>query len=76
VVGAFAGNGLANRGRGDRYEQVPRQVQTCQTVNEVQQRLTGYQVTYEYRGQQYTALLPQDPGRNLQVRVSVEPLVR
>ncbi len=76
VVGAFTGDHLSNRGRGDRYEQVPRQVQTCQTVNEVQQRLTGYQVTYEYRGQQYTALLPQDPGRNLQVRVSVDPLVR
>ena len=76
VVGAFTGDRVANRGQGDRYEQVPRQVQTCQTVDEVQQRLTGYQVTYDYRGQQYTALLPQDPGRNLQVRVSVDPLVR
>ncbi len=76
VVGAFTGDHFSNRGRGDRYEQVPRQVQTCQTVNDVQQRLAGYQVTYEYRGQQYTALLPQDPGRNLQVRVSVDPLMR
>lgn len=76
VVGAFTGDNLSNRGRGDRYEQVPRQVQTCQTVNDVQQRLTGYEVTYDYRGQQYTALLPQDPGRNLQVRVSVDPVVR
>lgn len=76
VVGAFTGDHMSNRGRGDRYEQVPRQVQTCQTVNEVQQRLTGYQVTYEYRGQEYTALLPQDPGRKLQVRVSVDPLLR
>ncbi len=75
VVGAFTGDRVANRG-GDRYEQVPRQVQTCQTVNDVQQRLTGYQVSYEYRGQQFVALLPQDPGPHLQVQVSVVPLTR
>lgn len=75
VVGAFTGDRVANRGS-DRYEQVPRQVQTCQTVNEVQQRLTGYQVAYEYRGQQFVALLPQDPGPQLKVRVSVDPLTR
>jgi len=77
VLGAFTGDRVDNRDRGgDRYEQVPRQVQTCQTVNDVQQRLTGYQVDYEYRGQQFTALLPQDPGNRLQVRVSVDPVVR
>ena len=76
VVGAFTGDRLSNHGQGDRYEQVPRQVQTCQTVNEVQQHLTGYQVTYEYRGQQFTALLPKDPGHNLKVQVSVDPLLR
>jgi uncharacterized protein YcfJ len=51
-------------------------VQTCQTVNEVQQRVTGYQVTYDYRGQQFSTVLPQDPGPTLQVRVSVDPVVR
>lgn len=77
VVGAFAGDRVANhRYDSDRYEPVQRQVQTCQTVNELQQRLTGYQVTYEYRGQSFTALLPQDPGPRLQVRVSVDPLVQ
>ncbi len=76
VVGAFTGDRVANRDRGERYEQVPRQVQNCQTVNDVQQRLTGYQVAYDYRGQQFVALLPQDPGQQLQVRVSVEPLIR
>lgn len=76
VFGAFAGDRVANRDRDERYEQVPRQVQTCQTVNNFQQRLTGYQVTYEYRGQEFVSLLPQDPGSRLQVRVSVEPLTR
>ncbi|MEZ5637244.1 MAG: glycine zipper 2TM domain-containing protein [Burkholderiaceae bacterium] len=75
VVGAFAGDRVAQGGhRGDRYEQVPREVQTCQTVDELQQRLAGYQVQYEYRGQSFTALMPQDPGPRIQVRVSVAPL--
>lgn len=74
VVGAFTGDRVSNRDRGERYEQVPRQVQTCQTVNDVQQHLTGYQVIYDYRGQQFVALMPQDPGDRLKVRVSVEPL--
>lgn len=77
VVGAFTGDRMSNGDRGgERYEQVPRQVQTCQTVNELQQRLTGYQVSYEYRGQSFTALMPRDPGPRMQVRVSVDPLVR
>ena len=76
VVGAFAGDRIDNRDRGDRYEEVPREVTTCHMVNDVQQRLTGYQVSYEYRGQQFTALLPQNPGANLQVRVSVDPVAR
>ena len=78
VIGAFTGDRVANRGGHDRYgyeETTPRQVQSCQTVNEVQQRLNGYQVSYEYRGQLFTTVLPHDPGRNLQVRVSVDPVL-
>lgn len=76
VVGAFTGDHVSNRNRADRYGQTQRQVQSCQTVYDVQQRLTGYQVTYDYQGQQYTALMPNDPGRRLQVRVSVNPVQR
>ena len=77
VIGAFTGDRVGNRDRGDeRYEQVPRQVQTCQTVNDVQQRLTGYQVSYDYRGQQFTTVLPENPGPNLKVRVSIDPVAR
>jgi uncharacterized protein YcfJ len=51
-------------------------VKSCRTVNEVQTRITGYRVGYEYRGQHYTAMLHENPGPNLQVRVSVDPVVR
>jgi len=76
VVGAFAADRMANRDRWDQYEEVPREVTTCRTVNEVQTRIVGYQVNYEYRGQQYATLMHDNPGPFVQVRVSVEPVGR
>lgn len=77
VIGAFAGNHIGNQGGWNQqpYEQ-PRQVQRCQTVNEVQPRLTGYRVGYDYRGQTYSTFMRENPGQFLQVQVSVQPLVR
>lgn len=72
VVGAFTGDRVA--GGEPQYEQVPREVTQCRTVNDVQARITGYRVGYEYRGQHYTTLMRENPGPNLQVRVSVEPV--
>jgi uncharacterized protein YcfJ len=76
VVGAFTGDNIANRDRQPVYEQVPREVTTCQTVNEVQTRISGYRVGYEYRGQSFTTMMREQPGPDLQVRVSVDPVVR
>jgi uncharacterized protein YcfJ len=74
VVGALAGDRIASRDRWDRYEDVPREVTTCRMVNEVSTRIVGYQVTYEYRGQQFTTLMRENPGPHLRVRVSVDPV--
>ena len=76
VVGAFAGDRMANRDRWEQYEEVPREVQTCRAVNEVQTRIVGYQVNYEYRGQHFSTLMRENPGPYLQVRVSVDPVGR
>lgn len=74
VVGALAGDRIANRGdRWEQHDDVPREVTTCRTVHEVQTRIVGYQVTYEYRGQHFTTLMRENPGPNLRVRVSVDP---
>lgn len=76
VVGALAGNHIANNNaRPTQYVNEQRQVQQCTTVNEVQQRVTGYRVAYDYRGQVYTTFMRDQPGRDLQVRVSVDPVV-
>lgn len=86
VLGAVTGDRLENRDRGDhyaqgaygngQYENAQREVQRCRTVNDTQTRLTGYRVTYEYSGQQYTTFTRKHPGQSLAVRVSVDPIER
>ena len=74
VIGAIAGDRLDNRDRGEYYEPAPREVKRCRTVYDTQTRITGYRVVYEYRGQHYTTFMRSNPGNNLQVRVSVDPI--
>ena len=76
VVGAFTGDNLANRDRWQEPVPVSREVTTCRDVEDVQSRLVGYQVTYEYHGQQYTTLMHENPGRFVPVRVSVDVVGR
>ncbi len=55
-------------------EYVEREVRRCRSVEHWEQRLIGYRVSYEYAGRRYTTILPYDPGREIRVRVSVEPM--
>ena len=47
VIGAITGDRIANS-QPQGYVNQQREVRSCRTVNDVQQRLTGYRVTYEY----------------------------
>ena len=76
VIGAFTGDNLANRGGFDPYEPTSREVTSCRKVSDVQSRVVGYRVDYEYRGQRFSTLMHDQPGSFLPVRVSVEPLGR
>lgn len=77
VVGALTGDNIANRGRWEQpYEPVTREVTSCRVVNELQSRIVGYRVDYEYRGQRFSTLMQDQPGAFLPVRVSVEPVGR
>lgn len=73
VVGAIAGDRIANQG-GPAYETAPREVRSCRTVYDAQTRLSGYLVTYEYRGHQYSTVMREQPGNTVPVRVSVVPV--
>ncbi len=76
VVGALVGDRVGGNNRAPQYQVVPREVTTCNTVNEVQSRVNGYRVAYDYHGQVYNTVMPRDPGQYVQVRVSVDPVVR
>jgi uncharacterized protein YcfJ len=74
VVGAMAGDNIANRDRVYGYQETPREVTTCRTVQDMQQQLSGYRVQYEYRGQMYSTFMREQPGATMRVRVSVDPV--
>jgi uncharacterized protein YcfJ len=74
VVGAMTGDNIANRDVAYGYREVPREVTTCRTVQDVRQQITGYRVDYEYRGQVYSTFMREQPGPTLRVRVSVDPV--
>ncbi len=66
--GVFSGN--ANAGT---REQV---VQRCRTVDNWQDVVRGYDVTYRYNGRDVSVRLPYDPGPNVRVAVSLVPEAR
>ena len=79
MLGAITGDQLQNRDQRGGYDDGPyettqREVRRCRTVYDTQSRITGYRVTYDYRGQQYSTLMRTNPGHSLPVRVTVEPL--
>jgi len=70
VTGAIVGDRIQNN---DRAEVTERPVQRCSTVERVESRTTGYNVTYQYHGHTYTSVMPYDPGERLRVRITVAP---
>lgn len=79
MIGAVTGDKLANPGGSTSLDERPQELarrpeMRCHTVYEQQSRVTGYQVSYEYRGQTFTTTTRQHPGEFLRVRVSVDPI--
>ncbi|MFT5644204.1 MAG: hypothetical protein ACI83P_001758 [Janthinobacterium sp.] len=70
IGGAIVGDRVDNNGAGGVQEQAVRQ---CRTVDSWESRSNGYEVTYDYRGRNYTSVMAQDPGQRVRLRVSVEP---
>lgn len=73
IAGAVVGDRVQNNNRNDGYIAAGN-ARDCRSVDHWETRTTGYRVRYEYAGHEYTTVLPYDPGRNLQVRVTVEPV--
>ena len=72
VIGASVGYDAAARRSSEVQE---RTVQRCDVRYErnVEERIDGYRVTYEFNGREYDTRLPYDPGEKIRVRVAVAP---
>ena len=81
VLGAFAGSSIArdtarHHDQSRTYRDADRTpARVCHTTyeSEVIESINGYNVTYEYNGQQFTKRLSDDPGDSIRVRVQLSP---
>jgi uncharacterized protein YcfJ len=73
IAGAMVGDHMENDGRSSNGAVQEQAVRQCRTVDSVETRNAGYDVTYEYRGHTYTTLMDRDPGDRVRLHVSVQP---
>ena len=70
VIGGVIGHSMANR--------VPRieRERHCRVAEKYyeEERISGYLVTYRYRGREFTREMAERPGRFVTIRVMVEPV--
>jgi len=82
VAGALIGGAIGANVSRDRQRQLygdPRRTfERCDVRyrDSWEERVDGYEVTYEYAGRQYVTQMPYDPGERIQVRVDVTPTTR
>lgn len=74
VLGGAIGYNIARQTAQPRYVTYGTQ-EVCSTVQDIheEQRISGYQVRYEYLGQRYTTITRNQPGSTVRVRVDVTP---
>jgi uncharacterized protein YcfJ len=80
IAGALIGGAIGHNVSVDRQRQLGRDgtqpVERCDVRyrDRFEERIDGYEVTYEYAGREYVTRLPYDPGERIRVRVDVTPV--
>jgi len=69
VIGALGGAVIGDRIEGDPEPRM-QNIQRCSTQNFMENRVTAYNVVYEFAGQRYSVQMPNDPGPSIPVQVS------
>ena len=72
ALGIFGGAIFGNNIEGAPVPQT-QTVQNCMTQNIIENRVTGYNVTYEFNGKQYNVQLPRDPGPTIKLNITPAP---
>jgi uncharacterized protein YcfJ len=72
VIGGAVGYNVSRERKGHARERV---YERCETRyrESYEERVDGYEVTYEYAGRRYLTRLPYDPGDRIRIRVDVTP---
>lgn len=75
IVGAIIGDRVANNNPNPAYggNPVERQVRRCSISNQTEERIAGYDVTYQYQGRSYVTTMQNMPGDAIMVNVAVTP---
>lgn len=72
VAGGMVGHEMDKRHQGGR---VTTATETrCREVNDVSDRVVGYNVTYTHEGREYTTRMDHDPGERIRVEATVQPV--
>ncbi|MEL6869051.1 MAG: glycine zipper 2TM domain-containing protein [Pseudomonadota bacterium] len=76
-VATVAGTLIGAASAGERERRQPQPARYCETryEYETRERVEGFRVTYEYRGETFVTRTRTDPGDRIRVKVSVAPLV-
>lgn len=81
IIGGAIGNSVSQQRQrereryGDRYGDRERVYERCDVRyrDSYEERIDGYEVTYEYAGRRYVTEMPYDPGDRIRIRVDVTP---
>lgn len=69
MIGLFGGAILGDQIEGSPPSQYEN-VQRCNVQNYTENRITAYNVVYEYAGRRHSVQMPNDPGRTIRLQVS------
>ncbi|WP_425507975.1 glycine zipper 2TM domain-containing protein [Tahibacter caeni] len=72
VAGGVVGHEMDKNHRGGRV--VASTETRCREVTDVSDRVVGYDVTYNYKGRDYTTRMDYDPGERIRVEPTVQPV--
>lgn len=75
IIGGAIGHSASQQRQRERYGDREQVYERCDVRyrDSYEERIDGYQVTYEYAGRRYVTEMPYDPGDRIRIRVDVTP---
>jgi uncharacterized protein YcfJ len=74
AIGAVTGDNIDNRD--NTVQTRPVEEERCRTVDHWTKTVSGYNVVYRYKGDEFATVLPYDPGATVRVNVSINVISR